>query len=166
MTQALEFIAKNEGPFLFHCIEGKDRTGYFGALVGALMGASKEEIVNDYMKTYENFYGVTKANKEKYDLIANDVLDMLKYITGSKDLDNINMQEKARAFVLEKGLSEKDLDLVIKRLSKVENIKVEVKKPTKSSPKTNDFGIMALTSNLVILSVLYLGTKNKKNKLS
>ena len=165
MIQALEFIAKNEGPFLFHCIEGKDRTGYFGALVNALMGASKEEIVNDYMKTYENFYGVTKANKEKYDLIANDVLDMLKYITGSNDLDNINIQEKARAFVLEKGLSEKDLDLVIKRLSKVENIKVEVKKPAKASPKTNDFGIMTLTSNLVLLSALYLGTKNKKNKV-
>lgn len=160
MIKALEFIAKNEGPFLFHCIEGKDRTGYFGALVGALMGASKEEIVNDYMKTYENFYGVTKANKEKYDLIVKDVLDMLRYITSSKDLDNINIQERARAFVLGKGLSEKDLQLVINRLSKTNMTSA---KP--ANPRTNDFGIMALTSNLFILSALYIGSKNKKNKV-
>jgi protein tyrosine/serine phosphatase len=44
-------ITENEGPYLLHCAEGKDRTGFVFALLEALCGASYEEIEKDYMIT-------------------------------------------------------------------------------------------------------------------
>lgn len=64
IVKACEFMADKEGPYLFHCTEGKDRTGFMGALLNALMGASKDQIVEDYMRSFENFYNVTKKMKD------------------------------------------------------------------------------------------------------
>jgi len=51
------FIIANDGPYLIHCTEGKDRAGFVSAVLEALMGADLQEIVADYMKSYENYYG-------------------------------------------------------------------------------------------------------------
>jgi hypothetical protein len=40
-----------EGGILFHCSAGKDRTGVLAALILALVGASREEIAEDYVLT-------------------------------------------------------------------------------------------------------------------
>ena len=62
LSSGLTEMSQHEGPYLIHCIEGKDRTGFVCALLEALCGASYEEIVADYMVTYENYYGITKEN--------------------------------------------------------------------------------------------------------
>ncbi|OUM58342.1 hypothetical protein PIROE2DRAFT_64476 [Piromyces sp. E2] len=41
----------HEAPFQIHCAIGTDRTGVFSALLGALCGATWEEVSNDYQKT-------------------------------------------------------------------------------------------------------------------
>lgn len=35
-----------------HCTKGKDRAGFMPALLEALIGATREEIVEDYMQSY------------------------------------------------------------------------------------------------------------------
>ena len=81
------------GNCLIHCTEGKDRTGYDSSVIEALCGASIEELEEDYMKTYENYYGITKngtpkrykAIKElKFDEYVKDLID--KYGKGSNSL--------------------------------------------------------------------------------
>ena len=47
--KALQAICKNDGPFLIHCTEGKDRTGFVCILIEALAGASYQQIVDDYV---------------------------------------------------------------------------------------------------------------------
>lgn len=48
----LEILTDKENfPVLFHCTAGKDRTGYATALVLSLMGADREFIMKDYLKT-------------------------------------------------------------------------------------------------------------------
>lgn len=42
-----------EGAFLWHCTAGKDRTGITAALLLWMLGASKEEIMEDYLATNE-----------------------------------------------------------------------------------------------------------------
>ena len=54
-ADGFRFIAENEGPYLFHCVEGKDRAGLFAAVLEALMGASLDEIKEDYTQTYINY---------------------------------------------------------------------------------------------------------------
>jgi protein-tyrosine phosphatase len=41
------------GPVLFHCSAGKDRTGVAAAFLLALLGVDKETIINDYLKSGE-----------------------------------------------------------------------------------------------------------------
>lgn len=78
-------------PILIHCTEGKDRAGFTAALLEALMGASYDEIVSDYMVSYKNYYGITKANDEiRYNLIVkNNINEMLKVIAGVDSIDDI-----------------------------------------------------------------------------
>jgi protein-tyrosine phosphatase len=44
-------LAAGETPLLFHCTAGKDRTGVAAALLLELLGASREAIQQDYLRT-------------------------------------------------------------------------------------------------------------------
>lgn len=69
LAEGLTYITQQEGPFLIHCTEGKDRAGFAAAILEALMGADFDEIVQDYMITYYNFYGI-EPGSEIYEKIA------------------------------------------------------------------------------------------------
>lgn len=106
--EGLKYMAKNKGPYLFHCTEGKDRTGFYAALLGSLMGATKEEIVKDYMISYKNYYGVQKGT-EKYTVISKDVTEMLKYIAGTDKLTKDNLTKGARAYLVSGGMTKSEI---------------------------------------------------------
>ena len=84
LVQGLTAMAENPGPYLIHCVEGKDRTGYVLMVIEALLGASYEEIVDDYMDTYDNYYDINiESDKERYDTIKETNIDvMLHHIIG------------------------------------------------------------------------------------
>ncbi|MBE5956064.1 MAG: LPXTG cell wall anchor domain-containing protein [Lachnospiraceae bacterium] len=69
LAKGLRFFAENEGVYAVHCTEGKDRAGFVNALLECLTGATYEEVVEDYMVTYINYYGVEK-DSDKYNAIA------------------------------------------------------------------------------------------------
>ncbi len=115
IVKGLVFMSENQGPYLFHCTEGKDRAGYFAALVEALMGASKDEIVKDYMQSYINYYGVEEGT-DKYKLISEDVLAMLKVIAGT-DLDNANIALSAEKYLLSGGMTAEQIGKLKANLS-------------------------------------------------
>ena len=82
LKEGIEFIlADPTGPVLIHCNEGKDRAGMVSALIEALAGASMDEIVADYMTSYENYYGVEKGT-EQYDAISSIITDFFTTING------------------------------------------------------------------------------------
>jgi protein-tyrosine phosphatase len=51
LRQALELIAFADGPIVFHCASGKDRTGLLAALVLSLVGVADEDIAADFALT-------------------------------------------------------------------------------------------------------------------
>lgn len=53
IVEGLQAIAQTDGPAVFHCAIGKDRTGIFAASALTLMGASREEIIRDFTLTEE-----------------------------------------------------------------------------------------------------------------
>jgi len=75
----LEFMLKHNPPYLIHCIEGKDRTGIVIALLGALMGASADTIVDDYMLSFVNYFGFVKG-EERYNMITGVMYEFLEDI--------------------------------------------------------------------------------------
>lgn len=130
INKAVKHMAKYEGPYLFHCVEGKDRAGFYAILLEALMGASKDEIIDDYMVSYKNYYGVEKGT-EKYNIISKDGIEMLKYISGSDNLDINSLRDGAKRYILSTGVTEKELAKLISNLEKNVKIKTDVSKVDK-----------------------------------
>ncbi len=108
-ARGLTAMTEHDGPFLVHCTEGKDRTGFLCMLLEALSGAEYREIVNDYMITYDNYYGINeKDEKEKYDIIVENVLDpMIRSIVGddSVDITAADLSGYAGDYLLSGGMS-------------------------------------------------------------
>lgn len=107
-------MAQHEGPYLVHCTEGKDRTGFVCLLLEALCGASYREIVDDYMITYDNYYKITQANDaERYDVIVENVLDpMVRSIVGddAADLGTADLVGAAQRLLLDAGMTDAQID--------------------------------------------------------
>ena len=120
IADGLTEMATKDGPFLIHCTEGKDRTGFVCMLIEALAGATYSEIVADYMKTYENYYGITtETDKERYDVIIENVLDpMIGELVGEKTVDfrTEPLEPFAKDFLLNAGMTE---DAITEFLSKI-----------------------------------------------
>lgn len=115
-------LAENEGPYLVHCTEGKDRTGFVCMMLEALAGASYQEIVDDYMLTYDNYYKITKQkDPAKYDVILDKNLNaMLKEVIGNKQADpsKTDLLAAAKAYLIKAGMSQEHLDKLILNITK------------------------------------------------
>jgi hypothetical protein len=104
-------MAEHEGPYLVHCTEGKDRTGFVCMLLEALCGASYDEIVDDYMITYDNYYGITKeAEAERYDTIVTYVLlPMVQVLSGDSDPASADLAAGAEQYLLDGGMTQSQI---------------------------------------------------------
>ena len=119
LADGFTFFANEEGPYLVHCTEGKDRAGFTSAVLEALMGASAEEIVADYMTTYFNYYGVEEG--EQYDVIANsNIKKSLAAAFGIPDItaEGVDLAAEAHAYLTEDlGMDEETVALLKQKLS-------------------------------------------------
>ena len=112
LLKGLNAMAENEGPFLIHCAEGKDRTGFVCMLIEALCGASYDEIVADYMITYYNYYHFDKeSDPERYAIIVGDLLDPMLGIAAGEGVDykTADLSKCAEQYLLDLGMSEETI---------------------------------------------------------
>ncbi|HAF86837.1 MAG TPA: protein tyrosine phosphatase [Sphaerochaeta sp.] len=117
LREGLTFMADHKGPYLVHCNEGKDRAGFVSALLSAIMGATVEEVVEDYMISYENYYGLEKGT-ERYELISKIILNLFSDINDGKDVTDKNIRKVAQSYLLnEVKLSPTQLDSIKDNLS-------------------------------------------------
>jgi Protein tyrosine/serine phosphatase len=56
LKKGLQFIINTEGPWLIHCHAGIDRTGFVSIVLESLMGATLDEIINDYLQSFNSMY--------------------------------------------------------------------------------------------------------------
>ena len=131
LNSALEH---NATKILFHCTEGKDRTGFVGLVLESLCGASYEEMLFDYMVTYDNYHNLTEASdKTAYDYIVElKFNDMVNYLLtfdpsleakgdGTYDLAGVtpeNFATAARNLLAKAGMSEDNLQALTALLKK------------------------------------------------
>ena len=109
LAEGLKFFAENEGTYLVHCTEGKDRAGFVSALLECLMGATYDEVIEDYMVTYYNYYGVEEGT-EKYEAIANsNIIKSLQKAFGVEDLSKADLAAEAKEYILSLGLTEEEV---------------------------------------------------------
>jgi protein tyrosine/serine phosphatase len=104
------------GGVVFHCAGGKDRTGLLALVLLALAGAAPDEIIADYLLTYERMRDLYAA--EGY----HDVLGRVQEILASRDttveasltstISSLEMPD----FLLRNGLSDAELAALQARL--------------------------------------------------
>ena len=122
LIKALKELPSHPAPYLVHCLEGKDRTGYVCALLEGLCGATYEEIVFDYLLTYDNYYKVNLGNKPE----VCSILVMLKlnpclmFYAGVNDEAQLPDVDYAKAFsnyLLSHGMSQQQIDALVRALT-------------------------------------------------
>lgn len=131
LNSALEHGATK---ILFHCTEGKDRTGFVGVVLEGLCGATYDEMLADYMVTYDNYYNLTaESDKTAYDYIVElKFNDMINYLLsfdpsltpqgdGTYDLAAVtpeNYATAARNLLSKAGMSNDNIQALINLLKK------------------------------------------------
>ena len=75
----LRNLIDDDGPALFHCTAGKDRAGFAAAITLIALGVSKEDVINDYMKT-------NQFTKDRIEEIIGQIKLMTLYQTDAEIL--------------------------------------------------------------------------------
>ena len=116
VKQSVLFLLENDGPFLIHCKEGKDRTGILCAILECFAGASAEEVTGDYMLTYANFYGILPGDGAYDVILSNNLVKTLCGLYGIDSLDGTDLQKEAADYLLSTGLDETQLHQLAAKL--------------------------------------------------
>ena len=122
LIEALKELPTHPAPYVVHCMEGKDRTGYVCALLEGLCGATYQEIIDDYLTTYDNYYLITPAKDPE---LCNTLVSMrlntcLMHYAGVTNEAQLPMVDYAKAFsnyLLTHGMSRQQLDALLKVLT-------------------------------------------------
>ena len=122
LIEALKELPSHPAPYVVHCMEGKDRTGYVCALLEGLCGASYDEIVEDYLITYDNYYRINPAKNPDLcnTLVSLRLNTCLMYYAGVSDEAQLPKNDFAESFsdyLLSHGMSKQQLDALIQVLT-------------------------------------------------
>ena len=120
LVSGLVDMLQHEGPYLVHCTEGKDRTGFVCMLLEALCGASYDEIEADFMVTYDNYYGISKeSDADRYAITVESMLDpMVQVLEGEgADVRTADLKAGAEAYLLGGGMTDEQVSALVARLT-------------------------------------------------
>jgi hypothetical protein len=117
LKTGLQFMLNHEWPYLVHCNEGKDRAGVVVALLEGLMGAKVNEIVDDYMQSYVNYYHFQKS-EPRYALVSQIIIALMTEMNGGVPLTDATVQQATEKFLTGTvGLSQAEIAKLKVKLS-------------------------------------------------
>ena len=121
LKRVLQFITISEGPWLIHCHAGVDRTGIVSIILEALMGATIDDITNDYHKSFNSkydssIYGEENKKDPHYEKFI--VMRLLSVMGNTKPINDQNSQVIAENYLRNTiGLSTEEVVLLKRKLS-------------------------------------------------
>ena len=92
LVKGFRYMIEHEGPYLVHCTYGMDRTGFMIAVLEALMGATTEEIQDDYAKTFSNYFTIIDSkqvtlNEQQVNFFKSVVLRNLRAVYHAEGIE-------------------------------------------------------------------------------
>jgi hypothetical protein len=83
-------------------------------LLSALMGAELEEIIDDYMLSFYNYYGIDKETEpERYEAVLNNNILAILYhvmdVNTYEELAQVDLASAATKYLLNAGMTENDI---------------------------------------------------------
>lgn len=136
LAQGLRFMAENPGVYDVFCQEGKDRTGFFLVLLEALMGADSEEILQDYMTSYYNYYGITPEDAG-YAVVENGVFLRQQSDAIGATVRDADFSQQVEAYILGLGLTQAEISQLKANLSGGETVQPEPE-TTEAAPQKEE----------------------------
>jgi len=116
LKEGLEFIIKTDGPWLIHCYAGVDRTGFVSMVLESFMGASLDDVINDYLKSFTSVYESSIFETNKAD--SQVAMQILSVMSSSMVINNQNLQNVAEIYLQKKiGLSTVEIQLLKEKLA-------------------------------------------------
>ena len=122
LIELLKELPSRPAPYVVHCMEGKDRTGYVCALLEGLCGATYEEIIADYLKTYDNFYQINPIKDSELcntlvSLRLNTCLMYYANVDNEAQLPYVDYAKAFSKYLLSHGMSQQQLDALVQVLT-------------------------------------------------
>ena len=119
LVKGLRFMIEHDGPYLVHCTYGMDRTGFTISVLEALMGATSQDIQNDYAKTFSNYYNVVDGkqvplNEQQVDFFRNVVTRNLQAVYHAErievpDIDNADWATATEKYLKVLGMTSEEV---------------------------------------------------------
>ena len=114
LVEGLRFLAQNNPPYSIHCTEGKDRAGFTLMLLESLMGAQLQEIIDDYMLSFYNYYGIDQETEPtRYEAVLNNnLISMLYHVTGVDSMEalaKIDLESAVTSYLLDHGMTDHEI---------------------------------------------------------
>ena len=122
LIEALKELPSHPAPYVVHCMDGKDYTGYVCALLEGLCGATYEEIKDDFLNTYDNYYQVTPSSSPSIckTLVSLRLNPCLMYYSGiyvESQLPTIDYAKAFSNYLLSHGMTQQQIDALVKALT-------------------------------------------------
>ena len=108
IAEAFRFMAENPGVYCVFCDEGKNRTGIAAALLESLMGASYDEVAQDYMQSFVNYYKIG-PDDEVYTMTLNGNLNKSLTAVFGTDPQTADLQQEAEKYLASIGMTEDEI---------------------------------------------------------
>ena len=125
LVSGLKELAKHPAPYFVHCTEGKDRTGYVCAMLGALCGASYDEVLHDYLLSYCNYYHLSLDKKKDMEVCQKFVElrfepCVMNYcnINDASQLASVDLKKAYTEYLLAHGMTQAEIDAIVTTLTK------------------------------------------------
>ena len=125
-VRGLRYMVDHDGPYLWHCTYGMDRTGYTIAVLEALMGATAGEIEADYVATHKNFFSVNGGEQvaltpKQVELIQAVIVRLMRNAyklegVDISDFENVDLAAATEQYLLSLGLEQSEIDALRARL--------------------------------------------------
>ena len=113
LRNGLDFMSEFEGPYLIHGTQGVERTGYVCMVLEAFMGATREEVLADYMGSYADYYQLEPGSDTWQAAEAQAEGYLAIFAGGQTDL-----AKAAEQYLLQVvGLTQKQVELLREHLS-------------------------------------------------
>ena len=114
-------MTTQEGPYLIHCREGKDRTGFVCVVLEALCDARFTEIKEDYLMTFRNYYGMDPEDEIMTALYQSMLLPMMQFLAGEEDemtIATADLKQAATGYLTDCGMTEQEIRNLYTALTK------------------------------------------------
>jgi len=116
LKKGLQFIINTEYPWLIHCHAGVDRTGFVSMVLEALMGATVDEIINDYLESFNSIFDSSIYSGSKTDSLV--VMQLLSVMGNEMPIIDQNLPAIAERYLLNTvKLSGLEVELLKKKLA-------------------------------------------------